>query len=74
MLCPVCIANAALAVAGATTSGGAAAMALRILRRERRVKGKGDGRSPNFLPRRTKDRRDRSAGSERYRQIQGEEK
>jgi hypothetical protein len=40
MICPVCIANAALAVAGAATSGGAAAMALRVLRRKRGVKRK----------------------------------
>ena len=38
MTCPVCIANAALAVAGATTSGGAAAVVLRIFERKRDVK------------------------------------
>ena len=40
MICPVCVANAALAVAGAATSGGAAAMALRIFQRKHGVKRK----------------------------------
>jgi hypothetical protein len=43
MICPVCIANAALAVAGAATSGGTAAMALQVLRQKRGVKRKAEG-------------------------------
>jgi hypothetical protein len=61
MLCPMCIANAALAVAGVTTSGGATAIALRILEKKRRLKLKS---SP---PRPARDRQDRTGGSERNR-------
>jgi hypothetical protein len=63
MICPVCIANAAAAVAGVTTSGGATAMALRILQRQRRVKRKPEGGFLRFLsslPRRARDRQDRA--------------
>jgi len=67
MICPMCIANAALAVAGVTTSGGATAIALRILGRKRRLKLKG---AP---PRRAKDRQDGAGGSERNRLIHPKE-
>jgi hypothetical protein len=66
MLCPMCIANAALAVAGATTSGGAAAMALRILRRKRGLKRKAEEGFPGSLPRRARDRQDRAVRSEEH--------
>lgn len=64
MICPMCGANAALALAGAATSGGAVAMALRILRRIRGVKGKAEGRFLRPLPHRTRSRQDRVARSE----------
>ena len=64
MLCPMCITNAALAVAGVTTSGGATAIALRILRRKRGVKRKSEGGFLRFRLRRTRDRHDRAAGLE----------
>jgi len=64
MICPICIANAALAVAGVTTSGGATAMALRILRRKRRAKRKADGGFLSSLPRRARDRQDGATRSE----------
>ena len=64
MICPMCIANAALAVAGVTTSGGATAIALRILRRKRRVKPKAEGAFLSSGSRRTRDRQNRSARSE----------
>ena len=64
MICPMCIANAALAVAGVTTTGGATAVALRMFRRTRGVKRKGAGGLPNSLPRSARDRRDRAARSE----------
>jgi len=67
MLCPMCIANAALAVAGVTTSGGATAMALRILRRKRGLKRKAEGGFLSSLPRRARDRQDGAARSERHR-------
>jgi len=65
MICPMCVANAALAVAGVTTSGGATAFALRILRRKRGARRKGEGRS--FPPRPAPDRQDVAASSERHR-------
>jgi len=65
MLCPMCIANAILAVAGVTTSGGATAIALGILRRKRGPKRKAEGGFLCSPPRRTRDRQDGSAGSER---------
>lgn len=38
MICPVCVANAAMAVAGVSAStGGLSAMAMRILRRRRKI-------------------------------------
>jgi len=62
MMCPLCIANAALAVAGVTTSGGATALALRILRRKRGVKPKlGFFKSRSG---RARDGQDREARSE----------
>jgi hypothetical protein len=64
MICPVCIANAALAVAGVTTSGGATAIALRILWQKRGVKRKAKGRFLTSLPRRARDMQDHAAGSE----------
>jgi len=67
MICPMCIANAALAVAGVTTSGGATAIALRILGRKRGVKRKAGGGFPTSQPRRATDRQDGAAGSERHR-------
>lgn len=66
MICPVCIANAALAVAGAATSGGATAMALRILRRKAGVKQKAERECLRFLPPPARDRQDREARSERH--------
>lgn len=56
MICPMCITSAALAMVGASTSGGAAAMALRILRWKRRVKPKPEARFPNLISRRARDR------------------
>ncbi len=67
MICPMCIANAALAVAGVTTSGGATAIALRIFRRKRRLKLKAERGFLGSPPRRARDRQDGSAGSERHR-------
>ena len=67
MICPMCIANAALAVAGVTTSGGATAIALRILRRKRGLKRKAEGGFLRSLPRRARDRQEGSGGSKRYR-------
>jgi hypothetical protein len=67
MICPMCIANAALAVAGVTTSGGATAIALRILGRRRGVKRKAEGESLSSLPRRARDRQDGAGSSERHR-------
>jgi hypothetical protein len=67
MLCPMCIANAALAVAGVTTSGGATAIALRILGRKRGAKRKAEGEFPTSHPRRARDRQDGAGSSERHR-------
>lgn len=67
MICPMCIANAALALAGATTLGGAAVMTLRILWRKRGLKGKAEGVFLSFLRRRLRDRQKRAARSERHR-------
>lgn len=67
MICPMCIANVALAVAGVTTSGGATAIALRILGRKRGAKRKAEGGFPTSHPRRARDRQDGAAGSERHR-------
>ena len=61
MICPMCISNAALAVAGAATSGGAAAVALRILRLKQGLKGKAQGGFFSSLLRRA-----RAALSERH--------
>ncbi len=54
MICPMCIANAALAVAGVTTSGGATATELRILGRKRGAKRKAEGGFPTSQPRRAR--------------------
>ena len=67
MICPMCIANAVLAVAGVTTSGGATAIALGILRRKRIAKRKLEGVFLSSLPRRARDRQDGPAGSEKQR-------
>jgi len=67
MLCPMCIANAALAVAGVTTSGGATAIALRILRRKRGTKPKAEGGFLSSRFRRARDRQFRAESSERNR-------
>jgi hypothetical protein len=67
MICPMCIANAALAVAGVTTSGGATAIALRIFRRKRRVKLNTERGFLSSPPRRARDRQDGAGGSERHR-------
>ena len=67
MICPMCIANVALAVAGVTTSGGATAIALRILGRKRGAKRKAEEGFPISHPRWARDRQDGAAGSERHR-------
>ena len=67
MICPMCIANATLAVVGVTTSGGATAIALRILGRKRGAKRKAEGGFPTSHSRRARDRQDDAAGSERHR-------
>jgi len=67
MICPMCIANAALAVAGVTASGGATAVALRMLRRARGVKQKAAGGFSVSLRRSARDQRDQAARSEGHR-------
>ena len=64
MISPMCIANAALAVAGVTTSGGATALALRILRRKRGAKRKAEGGFLSSRSRRARDGQDPTARSE----------
>jgi hypothetical protein len=44
MICPMCIANAAMAVAGVTASGGGTAITATILRRKRGMKRKAEAR------------------------------
>ena len=67
MLCPMCLANAALAVAGVTTSGGATAIALRIFSRKRRAKRRAEAGILSSNAHRARNRQDRAAGSERHR-------
>ena len=62
MICPMCICNAALLVAGAVSTGGLTAVSAKVLRRSKN----GDSRTPqNSNQRRFDDDKDSNHSSDR---------